>query len=268
MTTALSIKGWKDHFQLSQNARVVHWGKLPVPIKLTGEHFRMFMATPRGREVYGVFIALAAVAANLPCRGTLAEKDGPLSDFALHVRTGIPIKALKGCIAELVQAGWLYESEWQSVSHSESETDPQSESESVLAAAATTAAAEAVAVEQQQQQRNGSESGAAVVVDRSAHSAVAVAAGGGRAQVFTILRGYWPDTETAEALADHPNASLLRVLWLSERARTEPLKRGRAGQPGFIRKGIEQGWDVDVAWINKNREKLTRTGVLARVAAG
>jgi len=114
MSTALRIKDWSDNFQLSQNTRIGRWGRLPIPIRLDSEHYRTLMMTPKGREAYAVFIALAAVAANMPVRGVLAKEDGPLSEAALHIRTGIPTKALSVAIATLSskEVGWLEETEF------------------------------------------------------------------------------------------------------------------------------------------------------------
>lgn len=261
----LTIKRWEKNFQLSQNARVVTWCKLPIPINLTGENYRMLIATPKGREAYAVFIALAAVAANMKPRGVLAADDGPLSEFAMHVKTGIPVKALREAITELKRIGWLVESEWESVRHSEANTEPQSESRpDDTPRQSKQQQQQRLSGAKQQPQQSGAEpsgDGAAAVESQGDGTAAAVAASGSE-HVRAILRAFWPDGNTAEDLAEHENATLIRVLWLKERALTQKMRTGPNGRGGFIRKGILEGWEIDPEWVNTNRQKLTRWGVL------
>ncbi len=269
-TKALAIKEWSSSFMLSQNARIGTWGKLPIPIKLTGEHFRMLMAFPKGREAYAVFLALAALAANLPRRGVLASADGPLSEFALHVKTGVPIKALREAMTLLRSAdyGWLVETDWTPISvgaDSESLTESDTESDTDRTPRQSKQQQQQrLSGAKQQPQQSGAEpsgDGAAAVEGHGDGTAAAVAASGSE-HVRAILRAFWPDGNTAEDLARHENATLIRVLWLKERALTQKMRTGPNGRGGFIRKGILEGWEIDPEWVNSNRQKLTRWGVL------
>lgn len=274
-TKALAIKDWASSFMLSQNARIGTWGKLPIPIKLTGEHFRMLMAFPKGREAYAVFLALAALAANLPRRGVLASADGPLSEFALHVKTGVPIKALREAMSLLrsPEYGWLVETDWAPIavgadSESRTESDTESDTERTPRQNKQQQQLSVNGAKQQPQQSGAEPSGdGAGAAQGHANGIAAAAAASGPDHVRAILRAFWPEGSTADELADHENATLLRVLWLKDRALTQKMRTGPNGRGGFVRKGILEGWEIDPEWVNANRQKLTRWGALAGAAS-
>lgn len=111
MTTTLRIKDWKKLFEKAdlREGRVVEWKYVPIPIRLNGEGYKRLMRTPKGRDAFGVFIALCELAANMPTRGVLANDRGPLSVESIHLKTSIPVKAVASAITILTspEIGWV-----------------------------------------------------------------------------------------------------------------------------------------------------------------
>lgn len=94
--------------------------------------------------------------------------------------------------------------------------------------------------------------------DAGIGSALAAAGRPEHRTIVQALEVYWPPAKgrQAEELASHPNATLERVFWLIQRAEREPMRKGAAGKPGFIRDGIEQGWDVWPEWLAEQAQRL------------
>lgn len=63
--------------------------------------------------------------------------------------------------------------------------------------------------------------------------------------ISQILRGLWPKSGKAHSLATNPNATPARVCWLWNRIRHEKPAR----PPGFMQKGILEGWEVPPEWV-------------------
>lgn len=95
----------------------------------------------------------------------------------------------------------------------------------------------------------------------SKHNGIgSVAAAVGRPEHWPIvqaLRKYWPAPDRLpEELATHPNATIERVLWLIEQAEKTPMRTGERGKGGYIRTGIEKGFEVPADWIAGKRERF------------
>lgn len=71
------------------------------------------------------------------------------------------------------------------------------------------------------------------------------------AVVYSILRRFWKDG-TVDTLAAHKHASAERVAWLADRIVREKVKRGQ----GFIRKGLDEGWEIPAEWLTRWRRSL------------
>lgn len=109
MAECYAIKDWEQRFCVSQGKRVFRWSWVALPINPNGEHYRILMETPEGREAYCVFMGLLGVAANGEPRGVLADRSGPLSVRAIHYRIGIAEPVVSKAIQILSgpDIGWL-----------------------------------------------------------------------------------------------------------------------------------------------------------------
>lgn len=99
---------------------------------------------------------------------------------------------------------------------------------------------------------------------QSDHGIGSVAAAVGRPEyprIVAALRVHWPPPDTlAETLAANPNATVERVFWAIETAEAKcqrgELRGGRRAVPGWVRRAIENAWDVPADWLAAKSERL------------
>lgn len=102
--TTWEIKDWKKLYERAElrDGRVIEWKYVPIQIRLNGGGYKRLMRTPKGREVFGIFIAMCELAANMrPRRGVLADENGPLSLEDMSLKLSLPEKAIRAAIEVL-----------------------------------------------------------------------------------------------------------------------------------------------------------------------
>lgn len=103
------IKGWKEHFEVSQNRNVKAMNWIALPNKHDGKSFRRLMKHERAGEIYAAWILLLQVASKCPERGILADSEGPLTTEDLELKTGYPAAIFEIAMEVLCTPGvaWL-----------------------------------------------------------------------------------------------------------------------------------------------------------------
>jgi len=103
------IRDWDKHFEVSQSKRApktLSW--VAVPNKHDGKSFRRLIRRPNGVELYGAWQLIVQVASKCQVRGTLADKDGPLTAADISDKTG----ASETIISEALQVLSSPEIKW------------------------------------------------------------------------------------------------------------------------------------------------------------
>lgn len=103
----------------------------------------------------------------------------------------------------------------------------------------------------QHEHHNHHQQGAAAESAAPVSLAAAARSPADTAVVYSILRRFWKDG-TVDTLAAHRNASAERVAWLADRVAREKVRRGQ----GFIRKGLDEGWEIPAEWLARWRRSL------------
>lgn len=94
-----------------RSAAAMRW--VSVPTKHDGKgYLRLMHRDPTG-SLYGCWILILAVAAKCPCRGLLADEDGPLSVEDLALKTHTSVEAMRAALVALCspEIGWMEEVE-------------------------------------------------------------------------------------------------------------------------------------------------------------
>lgn len=89
-TPTYRISAWPKTFETADSRRYKHLPWISVPTKQGGKGRRRLVRRSNGPALFGAWVALAQVAANMPERGTLADEDGPLTPEDLEILTDIP----------------------------------------------------------------------------------------------------------------------------------------------------------------------------------
>lgn len=115
MATVISIREWDSTFEKSQSRKIegpMTW--VAMPTKHDGKGYRRIMAHPNGPAIYGVWCCLVQVAAKQVKRGVLADTEGPLTTFDLHLKTGISERLIEEAVTFLAgEIGWVLVAEWE-----------------------------------------------------------------------------------------------------------------------------------------------------------
>lgn len=109
MAVVYSIRDWNQHFECAQSSRAKSLTWVAVPNKHDGKSFRRLMRMKNGIALYGAWILIVQVASKCPCRGVLADSDGPLSSGDIADKTLVDSKiiqaALDACCSR--EIGWI-----------------------------------------------------------------------------------------------------------------------------------------------------------------
>ena len=105
----LLINNWAENFEKSDNKRLKKMKWIAVPTSFDDKQFRKLSKMPDGIIIFGVWILLLELAAKMPIRGILKDKDGDLSFDDMELMTGFPAKHFKSAIKVLSsdEVGWL-----------------------------------------------------------------------------------------------------------------------------------------------------------------
>lgn len=247
--TAYQIKDWGAKrgrvrlFEVSQSARYDNPSWFPYPINFEGECYAALMASDEGERAYGIFTALCALASTTPVRGLLADEDGSYSFRKIGVKTRIRHESVKWGVEYLLkpEIAWI-----QGVSDVSAARRIKRLSRSYLGDNSEPEQASKQANKQQALELDLAQASAA----QDSNAAGEVLAARQKAPPFDmvrILRRWWPNSDKAFTIAAHENATFARVCWLAQRVLDEKPKR----PPGFIQKGIEQGWPVPAEFLAK-----------------
>lgn len=119
MATAIRIRNWRQHFEVSQSLRIVGpltWVGLPT--KHDGKSYRRMIRLPNGPALFGCWCLIVQTAAKCPIRGVLADSDGPLTSEDMEAKTGCPASLFDETIQLLLskQINWLEEVDFSSIS--------------------------------------------------------------------------------------------------------------------------------------------------------
>lgn len=116
MPQAITIRDWDAHFEKAQSRKIegpLQW--VAMPTKHDGKSYRRIMALANGPAIYGVWCCLVQVAAKQDRRGVLADTDGPLTTFDIHLKTALPEPLINEAVTVLAsrEIGWLVVAEWE-----------------------------------------------------------------------------------------------------------------------------------------------------------
>ena len=251
--TAWKIKDWGARpglFEVSQSKRYSTVSWLPIPINLNGAHYEALMASREGQSAYAIFLASACYAATLRRRGMFIDEKGPIPIVKVAQKLHAPPAD--------VQAAWDIlsgpEIEWYQEVAPSTASRIAREIKKELRSEQTRSRPGAGSVPEQEQEQAAEQERDR---DISASKARELAAPGVRLAagslavdeaVLRILDRFWKRSPgKARALAENPNATYERVCWLADRVIREKPK----APPGFIRKGIEEGWEVPADWLDR-----------------
>lgn len=256
-------KGRHRLFAVSQSSRYEIPSWVPWPINLNGDHYAVLMSDAEGQRAYGIFAALVALAAVMPCKGLLADVDGALSARSVAAKIRVPLKDYESAVRLLSapEIGWLQPVSVrvarQRVKKSISEIDARSRRDGAPKSVPEQETEQETAAEQEpekdkEQQQGKPQPGSSSSGVRSAAAAMPPPADW--ADVGRLLASVWPNGHKAGELISLPGATPERVAWLIWRSRTDkpPVRR----RQGFIEKGIREGWPVDEAWLVKWRKQI------------
>lgn len=111
-----SIRDWDEHFEVSQSRKNKHMRWVSIPTKHDGKSFRRLMLREDGTTIFCAWVLIVQVAAKCPRRGILADADGPLDAFDLHIKTGCPVTVFDNALKALVskEIGWMLVDKWES----------------------------------------------------------------------------------------------------------------------------------------------------------
>ena len=106
----IKIRDWDENFEKAQTRKIegpLTW--VAMPTKHDGKGYRRIMAHPNGPAIYAVWCVLVQVAGKQKRRGVLADADGPLSTFDLHLKTALPEILIDEAVNVLSgkDIGWL-----------------------------------------------------------------------------------------------------------------------------------------------------------------
>lgn len=108
MAMVYRIKNWSELYETSESRKrqLLTW--VAIPTKHDGKGYRRLMRE-FGPAVYGAWILICAVAAKCPCRGTLADADGPLEALDISDKTDCPVAVIEQALSALSdkRIGWL-----------------------------------------------------------------------------------------------------------------------------------------------------------------
>jgi len=93
---------------------------------MDSKQFRKLAKKPYGMEVFGVWVLLLELAAKMPERGVLKDKDGDLSIEDMELITGFPSKSFEKAIKILCsdEIGWITDDTQQSLNSTPDDTQP------------------------------------------------------------------------------------------------------------------------------------------------
>lgn len=108
----MRIVNWSDHFETTENKRLVRFTWLALPTKQEGDGYTELMsAHENGCAHFGAWTALLQLAAKCSPRGTLVRDLGGrlvAHDIASISRiTRVPVQVLGEAVPRLVEIGWL-----------------------------------------------------------------------------------------------------------------------------------------------------------------
>ena len=106
---AYRIKDWDEHYETSESKKIKNLRWVAVPVKHSGKSFRRIMAMKNGSDIFSCFILIIQVAALMPQRGLLVDRDGPLTPEDLYFKTGMPEAKFKMAMEALSskKIGWM-----------------------------------------------------------------------------------------------------------------------------------------------------------------
>lgn len=108
--TTYRIKDWEKHFAKSDAKRCKNMLWVPIPTKHDGLGYLTLIKSKNGPAMYGCWIAIVAVAAKCPNRGTLeVSENNPMVPEQIAIKTGMPSELVTDTIRMTLQIGWLEE---------------------------------------------------------------------------------------------------------------------------------------------------------------
>ncbi len=116
MDRLIKIRDWDDHFEVAQSRKIdgpLTW--VAMPTKHDGKGYRRIMAHANGPAIYAVWCVLVQIAGKQPSRGTLADADGPLTTFDIHLKSALPETLIDEAVNYLSSKdiGWLVVVDWE-----------------------------------------------------------------------------------------------------------------------------------------------------------
>lgn len=112
------IKDWDDNFEVSQSRKAERPDRLSwvaVPNRHDGRGYRRLVRQPNGLALYGAWHLILQVASKCPVRGTLADKDGPLSAFDIADKCSVGVEIIEDALKVLCSSeiGWVEQCHWE-----------------------------------------------------------------------------------------------------------------------------------------------------------
>lgn len=104
------IKLWDERFENHKTRILKYLDWVPIPNSQDGDGYTRLMEMERGPEVYGVWIAMLALASKCTPRGSLIDSNGnPHTAKSISRITRVPLKSVEYAISVLSAAdfGWL-----------------------------------------------------------------------------------------------------------------------------------------------------------------
>lgn len=109
---AWEIVKWDERHENHDTRKVVKaldFIVVPTEIRLS---LRQLLGETRGAESFGVYVALAEVAARMPIRGLLANDNGPLTTRDMADLTGLPKRKIDAALQRLSEHGGKPQLQW------------------------------------------------------------------------------------------------------------------------------------------------------------
>jgi len=130
----LRIKNWADNFEKADSKRCKEMKWVAVPTKMDSKQFRKLARKPGGIEVFGIWILLVELAAKMPERGVLKDKDGDLTLEDMELMTGFPAKQFRNAISVLCsdEIGWLTDDKQMPSGQHPDNTQPTRQTDSTV----------------------------------------------------------------------------------------------------------------------------------------
>ena len=104
------IKLWDERFENHKTRILKYLDWVPIPNSQDGDGYTRLMEMERGPEVYGVWIAMVALASKCNPRGSLVDSNGnPHTAKSISRITRVPLKSVEYAISVLSASdfGWL-----------------------------------------------------------------------------------------------------------------------------------------------------------------